>query len=141
MIARFFRSCSCPALSRQRRPERARWGLKTDVQPLEFTGRAGDTNFCRGWVVHSAGIHETDRTRLAAIQDFNKDRKRSHMRWTAAGKNGGPRINCDTDGVFRFGEGSHDDPADGYRGVIMDSNEFVLSREATIGCVRSASPG
>ena len=108
--------------------------IKRDLQPLEFTGRAGDTIFCHGWVVHSAGIHETDRIRFAAIQDFNKVRERSHMRWTAAGKNGGPRINCDMDGVFRFPEGSDDDPADGYREVtnqwIMDSNEFVLAREA-----------
>ena len=108
--------------------------IKREIQPLEFTGRAGDTIFCHGWVVHSAGIHETDLIRLAAIQDFNKVRERSHMRWTAAGKNGGPRINCDMDGVFRFPESSDDDPADGYREVtnqwIMDSNEFVLAREA-----------
>lgn len=108
--------------------------IKSEVQPFEFTGQAGDTIFCHGWVVHSAGIHETDRIRLAAIQDFNKVRERSHMRWTAAGKNGGPRVNCDMDGVFRFSEDSYDDPADGYREVtnqwIMDSNEFVLAREA-----------
>ena len=108
--------------------------IKANIQPLEFTGQAGDVIFCHGWVVHSAGIHETDRIRFAAIQDFNKVRERSHMRWTAAGKNGGARINCDMDGVFRFPEGSDDDPADGYREVtnqwIMDSNEFVLAREA-----------
>ncbi|MDE0422566.1 MAG: phytanoyl-CoA dioxygenase family protein [Gammaproteobacteria bacterium] len=106
--------------------------IKTNVQPLELTGKAGDVIFCHGWIVHSAGIHETDRIRMAAVQDFNKVRERSHMRWTAAGKNGGPRINCDMDGVFRFSEESEDDPADGHREVtnqwIMDSNEFVLAR-------------
>ena len=77
--------------------------IKSEIQPLEFTGRTrDDTIFCHGWIVHSAGIHETDRIRFAAIQDFNKVRQRSHMRWTAAGKNGGPRVNCDMDGVFRF---------------------------------------
>ena len=108
--------------------------IKSEIQPLEFTGHAGDTIFCHGWIVHSAGIHETDRIRFAAIQDFNKVRQRSHMRWTAAGKNGGPRVNCDMDGVFRFADESDDDPADGYREVtnqwIMDSNEFVLARDA-----------
>ncbi|MDE0193886.1 MAG: phytanoyl-CoA dioxygenase family protein, partial [Gammaproteobacteria bacterium] len=108
--------------------------IKTKIQPLEFTGKAGDVIFCHGWIVHSAGIHETDRIRLAAVQDFNKVRERSHMRWTAAGKNGGPRINCDMDGVFRFSEETDDDPADGHREVtnqwIMDSNEFVLARPA-----------
>ena len=109
--------------------------IKTEIQPLEFTGRAGDVIFCHGWMVHSAGIHETARIRMAAVQDFNKIRERSHMRWTAAGKNGGPRINGDMDGVFTFeADGSGDDPADGYREVtnqwIMDSNEFVLARHA-----------
>ena len=106
--------------------------IKTEVQPLEFTGKAGDVIFCHGWMVHSAGIHETNRIRMAAVQDFNKVRERSHMRWTAAGKNGGPRINGDMDGVFTFTGESDDDPADGYREVtiqwIMDSNEFVLAR-------------
>ena len=106
--------------------------IKTEIQPLEFTGKAGDVIFCHGWMVHSAGIHETNRIRMAAVQDFNKARERSHMRWTAAGKNGGPRINGDMDGVFTFTGESDDDPADGCREVtiqwIMDSNEFVLAR-------------
>ena len=84
--------------------------------------------------MHSAGLHETDRMRLAVIQDFNKVRRRSHMRWTAAGKHGGPRVQCDMDGYFRFPTDGDDDPADGLREVtnqwIMDSNEFVLSRDA-----------
>ena len=89
---------------------------------LEFTGKAGDVIFCHGWIVHSAGIHETDRIRMAAVQDFNKVRERSHMRWTAAGKNGGPRINGDMDGVFRFSGESDDDPADGHREV---TNQWI----------------
>ena len=108
--------------------------LKVDVQPVEFTGRAGDTIFAHGLVVHTAGLHDTDRLRLAVIQDFNKVRPRSHMRWTAAGKHGGPRVHCDMDGYFRFPTDGDDDPADGLREVtnqwIMDSNEFVLSRDA-----------
>jgi hypothetical protein len=106
--------------------------IKTSIQPIEFTGQAGDVIFCHGWMVHSAGIHETDRIRMAAVQDFNKVRRRSHMRWTAAGKNGGPRINCDMDGTFSIPGDTDDDPVDGHREVtnqwIMDSNEFVLER-------------
>ena len=107
--------------------------LKAEVQPVEFTGRAGDTIFAHGLVVHTAGLHDTDRLRLAIIQDFNKVRPRSHMRWTAAGKRGGPRVHCDMDGVFRFATDGDDNPADGLREVtnqwIMDSNEFVLARD------------
>ena len=108
--------------------------IKADVQPLEFTGKAGDVVFCHGLMVHSAGIQESDRIRLAVIQDFNKVRERSHMRWTAAGKNGAERVSCDMDGVFTFPtDNPDDDPADGEREVtnqwIMDSNEFVLSRQ------------
>ncbi len=106
--------------------------IKANVQPIEFTGRAGDVIFCHGWMVHSAGIHETDRIRMAAVQDFNKVRRRSHMRWTAAGKHGGVRINCDMDGVFTIAGDTDDDPADGQREVtnqwIMDCNEFALDR-------------
>ena len=107
--------------------------IKAEIQPLEFTGKAGDVIFCHGWMVHSAGIHVTGKIRMAAVQDFNKVRERSHMRWTAAGKHGGPRINCDMDGVFAFqADASEDDPADGWREVTnqwsMDSNEFVLAR-------------
>lgn len=106
--------------------------VKVNVQPLEFTGRAGDVVFCHGWMLHSAGIHEGGRIRMAVIQDFNKARPRSHMRWVAAGKNGGPRIPCNMDGDFIIPADSGDDPADGLREVtnqwIMDSNEFVLSR-------------
>lgn len=107
--------------------------IKANIQPLEFVGKAGDVIFCHGMMVHSAGIHEGDNIRFAVIQDFNKARRRSHMRWTAAGKNGGSRINCNMDGVFAFPtEHGDDDPADGEREVtnqwIMDSNEFVLDR-------------
>lgn len=106
--------------------------IKTEVQPIEFCGKAGDVIFCHGWVVHSAGIHEGERIRKAVVQDFNRSRKRGHMRWTAAGKHGAERINCGMDGVFRMPMDSDDDPADGMREVtnqwIMDSNEFVLSR-------------
>ena len=56
------------------------------------------------------------------------------MRWTAAGKNGGPRVHCDMDGIFHFDSDSGDDPEDGLREVtnqwIMDSNEYVLDRRA-----------
>ena len=107
--------------------------VKANVRPVEFTGRAGDTIFAHGLVVHSAGLHEGTRPRLAIIQDFNKVRPRSHMRWTAAGKRGGPRVHCDMDGVFHFATDGDDDPADGLREVtnqwIMDSNEFVLARD------------
>jgi hypothetical protein len=103
--------------------------IKTQIQPLEFTGKAGDVLFCHGWMVHSAGVHNGERIRMAAIQDFNRVRRRSHMRWTAAGKNGGVRVNCDMSGIFAFPSDSDDDPADGLREVtnqwIMDSNEFV----------------
>lgn len=107
--------------------------IKANVQPIEFCGKAGDVIFCHGWVVHSAGIHEGDRIRKAVVQDFNRIRERSHMRWTAAGKNGGERINCRMDGVFEIFDDQGDDPADGMREVtnqwIMDSNEFVLSQQ------------
>ena len=106
--------------------------VMAQVQPVEFTGKAGDVIFCHGLMIHSAGIHESGKIRMAAIQDFNKVRKRSHMRWTAAGKQGGPRINCNMDGTFVIATDGDDDPADGMREVtnqwIMDSNEFVLSR-------------
>jgi len=110
--------------------------VMTNVAPLEFVGKAGDVIFCHGLTIHSGGIHETGKVRLAVIQDLNRVQPRSHMRWTAAGKHGGPRINCSMDGVFDFtGEGS-DDPSDGLREVtnqwIMDSNEFVLARHAPL---------
>ena len=54
--------------------------IKADVQPLEFAGKAGDVLFCHGLMVHSAGIHEGDRVRMAVVQDFNRVRRRSHMR-------------------------------------------------------------
>ncbi len=40
--------------------------IKANIQPLEFVGKAGDVLFCHGWMVHSAGIHETDTIRMAA---------------------------------------------------------------------------
>ena len=109
--------------------------IVANVQPLEFVGKAGDVLFCHGWMVHSAGIHENSSIRMAVVQDFNKVRERGHMRWTAAGKHGGARINCNMDGIFVFPANStDDDPADGIREVtnqwIMDSNEFVLARHA-----------
>ncbi|MBT5897030.1 MAG: hypothetical protein HOH61_14095, partial [Rhodospirillaceae bacterium] len=87
------------------------------------------------WTVHSAGVQESKRIRMAVIQDFNRARERSHMRWTAAGLGGGPRVNCDMDGAFVFTtDGQDGDPADGGREVtnqwIMDSNEFVLDQQA-----------
>lgn len=107
--------------------------IKQNVQPIEFCGKAGDVIFCHGLVVHSAGIHEGETIRKAVIQDFNRVRKRSHMRWTAAGKQGGQRINCRMDGIFEISAADGDDPADGMREVtnqwIMDSNEFVQSME------------
>ena len=107
--------------------------VKAEVQPVEFTGKAGDTLFCHGLMVHSAGIHQGRGIRFACIQDMNKSRARTHMRWTVAGKHGGPRIHCDMDGVIRIDASTGDDPADGDREVtnqwIMDSNEFVVSRE------------
>ena len=69
---------------------------------------------------------------MASILDFNRVRQRGHLRWTAAGKHGGPRINADMDGVLAIAADTGDDPADGYREVtqqwISDSNEFVLDR-------------
>ena len=106
--------------------------LLANVEPLEFVGKAGDVLFCHGWTVHSAGIHEGPNIRMAVVHDFNRARQRGHMRWTAAGKHGGPRINCNMDGEFLFPTGNDDDPADGTREVtnqwIMDSNEFVMER-------------
>ena len=108
--------------------------IMADVQPIEFTGKAGDVIFCHGWVVHSAGIHESNRIRMAVVQDFNKFRKRSHVRWSAAGKRGGARVHCNMDGVFIFPTDSEDDPSDGLREVttiwIVDSNEFVWDQQA-----------
>ena len=107
--------------------------IKQDVVPLEFVGEPGDVLFAHALMVHSAGIHEGDNIRMAVIQDMNRSRQRTHMRWTAAGKNGAPRVHCDMDGCFRFPtDNTDDDPADGDREVtnqwIMDSNEFVESR-------------
>ncbi len=106
--------------------------IKTSIQPVEFCGKAGDVLFCHGLMVHSAGIHEGTDIRMAVVQDFNRVRERSHMRWTAAGKHGGPRVNCNMDGIFAFGTDDDDDPTDGVREVtnqwIMDVNEFVLDR-------------
>ncbi len=114
------------------RSEAAMDGIKAGVQPLEFTGKAGDVLFCHALTVHSAGFHEGRRIRMAAILDFNRVRQRGHLRWTAAGKHGGPRINADMDGVLSIAADTGDDPADGYREVtqqwISDSNEFVLDR-------------
>ena len=107
-------------------------GIRANIQPLEFTGKAGDVLFCHGLTVHSAGLQESGRIRMAAILDFNKVRERGHLRWTAAGKHGGPRINTDMDGLLVIPGGTDDDPADGDREVtlqwISDSNEFVLDR-------------
>ena len=107
--------------------------IKENIQPIEFCGSAGDVLFCHGWIVHSAGIHEGHSVRKAVIHDFNRVRKRGHMCWTAAGKSGGSRVNCDMDGVFQITDESGDDPEDGLREVtnlwIVDSNEFVESRE------------
>ncbi len=106
--------------------------IKANVQPIEFTGKAGDVVFCHGWTVHSAGIHDGKRIRMAAFHDLNKVRRRGHLRWTAAGKHGGPRVNCDMDGILRIQVDGVDDPADGWREVtqqwLVDSNEFVLDR-------------
>ena len=106
--------------------------IKAHVQPVEFCGKAGDVLFCHGLTVHSAGIHEGSGIRMAVIQDFNRVRARSHMRWTAAGKHGGPRVNCDMDGIIAFPMDGDDDPEDGMREVtnqwIMDVNEFVLDK-------------
>ena len=99
--------------------------------PLAFAYRGeptvleiGDNNTIREGVTIHRGL-ATDRGRTV-----NRVRRRSHMRWTAAGKNGGPRINCTMDGTFTIPNDTDDDPADGNREVtnqwIMDSNEFVL---------------
>lgn len=110
--------------------------IKQNIQPVEFCGSAGDVIFCHGWVVHSAGIHESSAVRKAVIHDFNRVRERGHMCWTAAGKHGGDRINCDMDGVFQITDDKGDNPEDGMREVtnlwIVDSNEFVLSREPVL---------
>ena len=116
--------------------------IKREVIPVEFTGKAGDVIFCHGLVVHSAGVHEGSNIRVAVIQDFNRVRQRGHMRWSAAGKYGGKRVHCDMDGLIIFpSDDSFDDPSDGMREVttqwIMDSNEFVLSREPPSGHVFS----
>jgi hypothetical protein len=110
--------------------------ILSEVQPIEFTGKAGDVMFCHSLVLHSAGIHDGDRVRLAAIQDINRSRERGHMRWIAAGKHGGEKVYSDMDGVFRFPLDTGDDPADGDREVLnqwtMDSNEFVLARHVPL---------
>ena len=56
---------------------------------------------------------------MAVIQDFVKSRERGHMRWMAAGKNGGPRINSDMNGVFRITEEPEESAADGEREVTV----------------------
>jgi hypothetical protein len=103
-----------------------------NTEPLDFVGKAGDTVFCHGWMVHSAGIHETGSIRMAVVHDFNKVRPRGHMRWMVAGKHGGGWSFCNMDGEITIDAGSGDDPADGLREVtnqwIIDSNEYVLSR-------------
>ncbi len=105
--------------------------IKTNVTPIEFTGKAGDVIFCHALTVHSAGIHNGDSIRVAVIQDFNKSRPRSAMRWTAAGKGGGERIHCAMDGRLRIVD-ALDDPEDGVREVtnqwIMDCNEFAAAQ-------------
>ena len=69
---------------------------------------------------------------MASILDFNRARQRGHLRWTAAGKHGGKRINADMDGLLTISPDDGDDPDDGFREVtqqwIADSNEFVLDR-------------
>ena len=61
-------------------------------------------------------------------------KQRSHLRWSAAGKHGGPRVHCNMDGVFNFPTNTNDDPADGQREVttlwMIDSNEFLLDKHA-----------
>jgi hypothetical protein len=42
------------------------------VQPVEFCGQAGDVFFAHAWIIHSAGLHESDQVRCAVIQDINK---------------------------------------------------------------------
>ena len=56
---------------------------------------------------------------MAVIQDYVKSRERGHMRWMAAGKNGGPRINSDMNGVFRITEEPEASAADGEREVTV----------------------
>ena len=111
--------------------------IKTEIQPLEFTGKAGDVIFCHGWMVHSAG-HPRDR-RVSAWP-----RCRTSTRFataaTCAGRpparTAGRRINGDMDGVFTFEAGwirrrpggrlpgGHQPVDHGF------SNEFVLARHA-----------
>jgi hypothetical protein len=115
-----------------KRSEAAMDDIKVNVTPLEFTGKAGDVLFCHGLTVHSAGLQEGGRIRMASILDFNRARQRGHLRWTAAGKHGGKRINADMDGLLTISPDDGDDPDDGFREVtqqwIADSNEFVLDR-------------
>ena len=49
-------------------------------------------------------------------------KQRSHLRWSAAGKHGGPRVHCNMDGVFNFPTNTNDDPADGQREGINGIN-------------------
>lgn len=107
------------------------------VEPVEFCGRAGDVFFAHAWIIHSAGLHESPNVRCAVIQDICKVRRRSSMRWTAAGKGdgrSGRRVSCDMDGLFQFptDDPKHDPAHLGGREVtvqwIVDSNEFNEDR-------------
>ena len=54
-------------------------------------------------------------------------KQRSHLRWSAAGKHGGPRVHCNMDGVFNFPTNTNDDPADGQReGINGVSVKFTF---------------
>ena len=116
-----------------KRSKAAYGDIMANVQPVEFIGKAGDVMFCHGWTMHSRGIHDSDRIRIATIHDFNRVKQRGHVLWTAAGKHGGPRVHCDMDGIFNFPTDTDDDPADGMREVtakwILDVNEFSHSRQ------------
>jgi hypothetical protein len=90
-----------------------------EVAPAEFVGGAGDTVFCHGFMLHSGGIHEGEQVRMAVIHDFVKLRERGHVRWMAAGKGGGPRVNCDMNGVFDFSGEPAAAAADGEREVTV----------------------
>lgn len=104
--------------------------VKATVEPVEFCGNPGDVIFCSGQIMHSAGIQESTRLRLAVIMEFNKVRERGPLICKAAGKHGGPGAACGRDGVFQFPtDDPEDDPADGEREVTtqwhIDGNEYA----------------
>lgn len=82
--------------------------------------------------MHSAGIQESGRIRIAVLQDFSKVRERGPLVCRAVGRNGGLGASLSREGVFALPTNDPlDDPADGSRQVTtpwhVDGMEWVLA--------------